>query len=142
MDEKMKSEPYFNILAAAKSRHEEGNFQEAVILAQTAVEIFMERIYDRLFAKRNITDLQLPIERLLYRNYNLGHDKVVSLYEALANDEIRKAPFWPSFKMHNELRNDVVHQGRLVTKEESAKSMAVIDELIAHVIEAVGLYPH
>jgi len=130
------SQPYLSLLESAQNRHDHGDYQEAVILAQTATEIFMEQVFDRLFARRDIEYLQLPVERLLYRNFSLGHDKVANLYEALSGDAIRRLPLWSAYKEHTELRNDVIHQGRAVDAGQSARSLESVRALIDHVRQA------
>jgi hypothetical protein len=132
-----KQEPYLSLLKAAHEQHDHGDYQEAIILAQTAVEIFIEQVFDCLFTKRGIEYLQAPVERLLYRNFSLGHDKVANLYEALSGDAIRQLPLWSQYKAHTELRNDVVHQGREVDAEQSQHSLDSVQALIDHVRQAV-----
>jgi hypothetical protein len=131
-----KQQPYISLLQAAQERHAQGDFQEAIILAQTATEIFIEQAFDRLFTKRGIEYLQLPVERLLYRNFSLGHDKVANLYEALSGDAIRQLPLWSQYKEHTELRNDVIHQGREVDATQSQRSLDSVRALIDHVRQA------
>src|SRR5688500_9316231 len=97
--------PHLSMINSAKHWHEQGQYKESIILLQTGMEIFTEQIFDFLCRHRQIEYLQPQLERLLFNNYNLGHDKVASLYEALSEDELRKTPFWATFKQHVELRN-------------------------------------
>jgi hypothetical protein len=129
----MASEPYSSLLDSAKEHHKNGDYQESIILAQTAAELFVERAFDSLFERRNIEYLQKAVERLLYHNYNLGHDKTASLYEALSADHITKQPFWSQYKAHTELRNDIVHQGRTAISEDSSRSLKAVQDLIDHI---------
>jgi hypothetical protein len=124
---------YRGVLDSARQRHEQGHYNEAIILLQTGVELFTEQTFDQLCHKRQIEYLQPQLERLLFNNYNLGHDKVVSLYEALSEDKLRQAPFWTDFKRHVELRNDIVHQGREATQDESQASIRAVEQLIDHI---------
>jgi len=131
--------PYLTVLAAAHQQCDTGDFQETIVLAQTATELFAEQVFDYLFRKREIVYLQLPVERLLYRNFNLAHGKVVGLYEALSEDKLTRQPVWSDFKAHTEIRNDVIHQGREIDAAQARRSIAVVEKLIDHISMAVGV---
>jgi hypothetical protein len=124
---------YIKLIDSAKQWHEQGHYKEAVILAQTGAELFTEQTFGELYRRRDIQYLQPQIQRLLFNNYSLGSDKVVSLYEALSGDDLRAQPFWSTFKQHTELRNDIVHQGREATEADAKHSIAVVEELIGHI---------
>jgi len=126
-------EPYTGLINSAHDRYRESYYQEAVILAQTGAELFIEQAFDRLFRIRDLEYLRKEVERLLGNNFNLGHDKVASLYEALSGDDIRQRKIWSEYKTHTELRNDVVHHGREVTAAEAERSLDVVGRLIEHV---------
>ncbi len=125
--------PHLNLIDSAKQWHDQGHYKEAIILLQTGVELFTEQVFGQLYRQRHIEYLQPQLERLLFNNYSLGSDKVASLYEALSEDNLREQPFWSTFKQHVELRNDIVHQGGDATREQSERSIHVIEQLIAHV---------
>lgn len=126
------SEPYQNLLAAAESPHEQGQSKEAVILAQTAIELFTEKTLGELYSVRDINYLKAEFEHLLI-NYNIGNAKVSGLYVALAEDDIKQAPFWSDFIAHTELRNDLVHEGKDATEKQSRESLDAVAALIEHV---------
>jgi hypothetical protein len=126
------SEPYQNLLAAAESAHAQGQSKEAVILAQTAVELFTEKTLGELYTVRHIEYLKTEFEHLLI-NYNIGNAKVSGLYVALSQDDIKQAQFWSAFVAHTELRNDLVHEGKDATAEQSRASLDAVMSLIDHV---------
>jgi hypothetical protein len=128
---------YQNLLSAATSAHDQGQYKEAVILAQTALEIFTEKTLSHLYRARQIEYLKPTFEHLLI-NYNLGNAKVSGLYMALSNDQITQAPFWSDLSAHIELRNDLVHEGHDATGEQSRRSLDTITALIAHVDSVTG----
>ncbi len=131
--------PYLSFIDSAQQWHEQGHYKEAIVLLQTGAELFTEQVFSQLCRQRHIEYLRSQLERLLFNNYNLGHDKVVSLYETLSEDEIRRQPFWPAFKEHTERRNDIVHDGREVSQEESERSIAAVQALIVHVSQVNGI---
>lgn len=139
MHESKNPKSYIILLNAARGEITKNDFQQAVVLAQTASELFAEQVFDYLFKKRQIDYLQRPVERLLYRNFNFAHGKVVGLYEALANDRVTKTATWSNYKEHTELRNDVVHQGRDVTREQAERSLNIVENLIRHICGATGM---
>lgn len=126
------SEPYENLLNAAETAFAEGQAKESVILAQTAVELFTEKILGELYVSRHIEYLKLPFENLLI-NYNIGNAKVSRLYAALAEDDIKQAEFWSAFVAHTELRNALVHEGIEATTEQARASLEAVSALIGHV---------
>lgn len=125
------NEPYRNLLDAAEAAHEQGQYKEAVILAQTAVELFTEKILRRLYVNRHIEYLIDPFEHLLI-NYNVGNTKVSRLYVALSGDEIHQQPFWAKFVAHTELRNELVHEGKDASVTQSRESLDAVAALVAH----------
>lgn len=122
---------------SARSRLDDGHPNEAIVIAQTAAELYTEEVFDRLYERRGITDLKRVLGRLLYENYNLGHDRVATLYEALSGDPIKHADFWSQYKAHNELRNDIVHDGRIATVEEAEASLHTVEALLARLEAAL-----
>ncbi len=126
------NEPYQNLLDAAAAAHEAGQYKEAVILAQTALELFTEKILGHLYKVREIEYLKPEFEHLLI-NYNMANGKVSGLYVALSEDKITQEPFWSQVAAHVELRNDLVHEGRDASVVQSRSSLDAIAALIAHV---------
>jgi hypothetical protein len=127
-------EPYQNFLDSAEAAHAGGQYKEAVILAQTALELFTEKTLGHLYKARQIEYLKPSFERLLI-NYNLANAKVSGLYMALAEDKITQQPFWSDLTAHVELRNDLVHEGKDASVVQSRNSLDAVTKLIAHVKE-------
>lgn len=129
------AEPYINLLAAAQFAHDQAQYKESVILAQTAVELFTEKTLGDLYIVRNIAYLKPEFEHLLI-NYNIGNAKVSGLYIALSNDPIKQAPFWADFIAHTELRNALVHEGQDASQDQSSASLQAVTALIDHIVES------
>ena len=128
------SEPYQSLLASAHSAYDEGDYKVAVILAQTAVEVFTEKTLGQLYHRRDIAYLKPEFENLLI-NYNLGNAKVSGLYMALADDNINQQSFWKAFTDHVGLRNDLVHDGADATADQAAVSLKVVGQIIGHITD-------
>jgi len=125
-------EPYQNLFDAASAAQTSGEYKEAVIIAQTALELFTEKALGHLYKARHIEYLKSEFEHLLI-NYNIGNAKVSGLYMALAEDKITQETFWSAVVAHTELRNDLVHEGKDATAAQSQASLDAIAALIAHV---------
>lgn len=129
------NDPYQNLLSAGEAAHDQKQFKEAVILAQTAVELFTEKILGYLYSVREIDYLKPEFEHLLI-NYNIGNAKVSGLYIALSEDPLKQQTFWAAFITHTELRNALVHEGKDATESESRASLDAVTALITHVKSA------
>lgn len=126
------NEPYQSLLLSAESWHDQGQYKEAVILAQTGLELFTEKILGHLYQTRGIEYLRPVFESLLI-NYNLGNGKVSGLYIVLSGDEIKQQPFWQALTDHVELRNRLVHDGEDATEDQSRRSLDAVGEVVAHI---------
>src|SRR5262245_61110698 len=113
------TEPYAALMEAAQTWHQEGHYKEAVIIAQSALELFTEKILGHLYVSRHIEYLKPQFEHLLI-NYNIGNSKVSGLYMALSGDRITQESFWSALTAHVELRNRLVHDGQNATESEAA----------------------
>ena len=125
-------EPYQNLLDSAVAAQDGHQYKEAVILAQTALELFTEKVLGRLYIARDIVYLKPVFEHLLI-NYNLVNAKVSGLYVALSGDQIRQEPFWSPLVAHGELRNALVHEGKDASLRQSQASIEAVTSLIEHV---------
>lgn len=132
------TEPYQSLLISAESWHAQGQYKEAVILAQTGLELFTEKVLGRLYAGRQIEYLKPVFESLLI-NYNLGNSKVSGVYVALSGDEIKQQPFWQALASHVELRNRLVHDGEDATEEQSRRSLDAVIAAVAHIKATNGI---
>jgi hypothetical protein len=125
-------EPYQNFLDSAEAAHAQSQYKEAVILVQTALELFTEKTLGHLYKVRDIEYLKPQFEHLLI-NYNIANGKVSGLYMALAEDKITQEPFWSGVVAHVELRNDLVHEGKDASVAQSRASLDAVAAVVAHI---------
>lgn len=125
-------EPYAALIESAETWHNEGHYKEAVIIAQSGLELFTEKVLGALYISRHIEYLKPEFEHLLI-NYNIGNSKVSSLYMTLSGDDINQEPFWSGIIEHVELRNRLVHDGQDATEQEARASLQAIKDLIEHI---------
>jgi hypothetical protein len=119
------------LLTTAKDLIVNGQFSIAVVVAHIACEISTERALSQAFAAKGIEYLEEPVEELL-SGYNLANDRVRNIFNALKGDEIQKQSFWQAFKQSATLRNNVIHQGKIVTKAEAEASVKAASELVTY----------
>lgn len=113
----------------------QGN-QMAVVIAQMAAEICVERAMDAVLQKKGLQYLRdslFPASA----SFNLGADRVYRPYKALTGDNLRQAAWWEAFRKHVERRNDAVHSGAPVSQAEALASIEAATELVAQVERTV-----
>lgn len=127
-------EPYQSLLSSAEAALADGDHKVAVILAQSAVELFTAKILVYLYRERDVEYLKRPFEHLLI-NYNIGNSKVSELYMALSGDPINQQPFWAQFTDHVQLRNDLIHDGADATPDQAKASLEAVTAVIDHIVK-------
>jgi hypothetical protein len=80
--------------------------------------------------------LQNALEGLIGNNrYSLRDARVAELWDALAQDELRRADFWGRYTAHYDRRNAIVHAGASVSRNQALDSIEAAQELCDHVTE-------
>jgi hypothetical protein len=100
----------------------------AVVLAHTALEVFTEQVRTQLIEKRQLS-AELG-EWIVKRTREVA--RRIDFYVALTNDQIKDdKPVWdPYATTHLNRRNEVVHKGRQVSKEDAEHSYRVVEGMI------------
>jgi HEPN domain-containing protein len=128
-------QPYRRILNAAKGFRDRGDYDVAVILAQTACEVLAEQTFEKLFRDDGTSAADRKL--LEPKAKNLAAPRTRALYTLLSKDRIQQQPFWQDYRDHANLRHKIVHAGASATKQEADKSLRVADRLINHVRSVV-----
>jgi HEPN domain-containing protein len=131
--------PYHTaLLDTAKAFLGRDEYQVAVMIAQTAVEVLVEQVITEQLKKRK-TAAEVE-EWILNRAmpFTLIGGSTQKLYIDLTNDPIQQAPFWERYTRHTRRRNDVVHRGKPVEKPMAEESVAVASEVIRHLEQRRG----
>lgn len=117
---------------------EESKYSLAVVTARMACEFYTERMF-LLLSKNNRGNLKGEVNTGNIKNYNLANRKVANLYFSLTGDDITDLPFWGEFKrLIGVLRNEIVHNGCVATREEAEEACRVVRNLIAHLQKQCG----
>jgi hypothetical protein len=127
------------LLERAQNLLDRGDWDLAVVVAQTAVEeLTAQVISDRLQAiADHLEENQLPTLRTsLTRNvktYSLNDDPTRELWDDLMHDTIKQADAWADYKDHVKRRHGVVHKGVDVNQDQATASLAAAREMIEHI---------
>jgi hypothetical protein len=130
--------PHQYLLVKARNLHAlgkngQGQYDAATVVAHAACEVAITAAMKRLIAGRS-PGLQDALEGLIGNNrYSLKNLKVAALWDALAEDELRKADFWEGYLAHYDRRNGIVHAGKSVSRSQALDSIEVAQELCDHV---------
>jgi len=129
--------PYYRqLLDTAERFRREGEYDVAVIMAQTACELVTESAFETFFRAHGSTESDK--KHLEPRAYDLGNDRVRALYALLSSDRIEREPFWNGFKDHVKRRHGIVHKGHRATPQEAEASLDAATDFIAHVEAAIA----
>jgi hypothetical protein len=110
-----------------------GDFGVALIVAQTACEVVVERAMQKAFDAKKIPELDGPIRR--FKPYSLAQDRNRKLYTALTGDDIGQAPFWSSYQKFVELRNKSAHNGESPDKDTTRTALDAAKDFVEHVVK-------
>jgi hypothetical protein len=119
------------LLDVARRLIDQGQFSIAVVVAHMACEIATERSLSESFSAKGVGYLEEAVTDLLNGN-NLASNRIRTLYTALTGDNVQQATFWQKFKASAELRNKIVHGGKIAGKQDAEDSYAATSDLVAH----------
>jgi hypothetical protein len=129
--------PYHeNLLATARQLIQEGRYQLAVVVSQMASEVLAEQVLDARIGKKNLGELEKWIDDRTPSS-NLANETVLALFVALTGDRIQDRPFWPDYKAHVTLRNEIVHGGKQITQSDAENSLESVSKLLQHLVSVL-----
>jgi hypothetical protein len=102
----------------------------AVIVVHMACEIATERSISEAFDARGAQYLKDWVAHLRL-GYSLARKDVRALYTALTGDQVaHHVTSWSKFKGSAELRNDIIHRGRIANEAEAEASYKAGSDLL------------
>jgi hypothetical protein len=119
-------------LEQARDLLDEGKWDLAVVVAQTALEVYVAQVVSERLQERQLGGLRAYITGRI-RAYTLNDDPTRMLWKELTDDDIDQAPVWTQYKLHLVRRNAIVHRGHRVGRDEARSSVEVVEQLISHV---------
>jgi hypothetical protein len=119
------------LLLTARDLLDRGQFGISVVVAHMACEVATERSLSEAFVGKALEYLEEPVLGFL-NGYNLASDRNRKLYAALTGDTIEQQPFWKEFKASSTRRNAIIHQGKIVGKDEAEQSLSSALSFVKH----------
>jgi HEPN domain-containing protein len=119
-----------HLLEKAEQLCQTGFYEAALVTAQSACEICCEQTFTLFLKQNDIAFIQSALRGLI-TNYNVSNGKTTKLYSAVARERIQDQPFWQAYKALVEHRNNVVHKGEPVSKEQAEGYLTTAKDIIA-----------
>ena len=101
--------PHDRLLVEVEVLIDTRRYDWAVVRAQTACEVFATLALDRI-ARGRVDDDRAP--STLFRSVSLGDRKDRIMFHELTGVEIAAQAWWPSYDLHRNRRNEIVHAGQ------------------------------
>jgi len=106
-------------------------YNDALVIAHMACEIAAERAFAKALAKkRHKTAKETGVD--LPTGYNLADERTREQYTAVTGDNIQDQPFWQGFVQFVDLRNQIVHGRKSVSRAEAEASLGAAISLVHH----------
>lgn len=119
------------LLAEVKDLTDRGKFTLAVVVAQMACEISVERALRRAFSDRGFEDLQDTVMDML-PGRSITNDKVRKLYDRLTSNDVCKHLPWEGLILLNKRRNGAIHGGQTYESSEASEALSVATKLVEY----------
>jgi hypothetical protein len=120
----------------------EPDYRVALIVAQTACEVVIQRAVAKAFAAKGLSAEQVE-SAMSICSWSLIEGKPRALYKAITGDDTitdkSKSPFWKPYQESVELRNLAVHRGQIISEAEAKTGLDAARALVDHVATHNGL---
>ncbi len=103
----------------------------AVIICHVARELATDRALSSAFQKLGNAALKQVIRKRIKSN-RMGTPETRKLYTSLTGDKIEDQGFWQDYQESIKRRDNVAHNGILVSKKEAEQTHATTSELVRH----------
>lgn len=120
------------LLQHAEQLQEQRESGCAVVVAQTAMEVLVERTIDRRLQVREVGGLRAHIISTI-RTHTMKDKPTQDLWFELTGDRITQVEVWQRYLDHLKRRHAFVHTGADVSAADAAESLAVVTAMIEHV---------
>ncbi|MHB8994187.1 MAG: hypothetical protein ACYC63_02940 [Armatimonadota bacterium] len=120
------------LLQVASVLIQDNELSIAVVVAHMACEMAVEHAVAETLKAPEMARFE-KLFPTLFNGYGLNNEKNLKLYVALTGDQIISTPFWTDYRSSAELRNKIIHIGRLASREQAEQAHDVATQLVAHV---------
>jgi HEPN domain-containing protein len=125
------------LLNRADQLFEQGHYDLAVIVAQTACEVLVADAMRTLVEGHALDDLS-PWLIGRFSSYTLVDDATRNLWNKLTETQIQNRDWWSAYREHVRRRNGIVHAGDRVDADAARSSLDAAHELFAFIDATVG----
>ena len=126
----------YHVLAYARQKLPEGEYQYAVVLSQAACELRAEDAIVDLMRHRKCEYLSDAVLDLFVTT-SFGDERLRNIFIALSGDDPAQATWWAAWKSARKLRHDVAHGGVQATADQATAAVDAAAAFIEHVTAAV-----
>jgi hypothetical protein len=129
------------LLESADRFFDQAEFSAAIVVAQTACEVILQRAVQRVFASRGVTSLGDNVLDMT-GSFTLVDSTSRRFYKSVTGDDKisdRSSGFWPDYQAMVELRNKIVHQGIEAKSDQAKQCIEAAKKFVAHVAKVNGL---
>jgi hypothetical protein len=121
-------DPPARLLEEARVSIELGQYDWAVVRAQTAAELGLRAAFEVIAA--SLLDQDEPVTNLFARPPSLADRRSRALVQTLTGVAIHTEPWWRDYRAHLTRRNDIVHDALVVSKDEANASLGAVRSLL------------
>jgi hypothetical protein len=125
-----------HLLALARQKVTEGEYQFAVVLAQAACELRAEDAIIELMRHRKCEYLSDAVLGIVDTT-SFGNERLRKVFAALTGDDPAQAPWWSGWMKARKLRHDVAHGGEHVTPDKAVSCIDSAAAFIDHITAVV-----
>jgi HEPN domain-containing protein len=134
----VESPRHFELLKSAADLGEAGHRASAVVAAQSAVEVYVERVMTDL--ARRLAPVEVGEAALaLVRSFTLMNKQERGLFNALVARSTERLEgdeaLWRDYHAHVERRNRIVHSGYEPVEQETRDSLEVALHMVERIFE-------
>jgi hypothetical protein len=112
--------PRYTELVRSARTLQDDHAEAAVVMVQSAVEVFVTRAFDALLAHHGVGAHVIQEVAACIPDRTFQDKKTRDLWTALTGSKISDAPTWKQFHKEVERRNRVVHAGEEVERNDTA----------------------
>lgn len=126
------------LLETAERLYNGGETSVAVIVAQTACEVVLERAVTKGFKAKGVPELDDAVTRML-SSYSPRNRNTRRLYNTLTGDNLGSHGFWQAYTAMVAHRHDAVHRGQTISQTDARNGLDAARQLVEHVEQHNGL---
>ena len=136
----MAEPPEYRFFKDAQDFLEEHRYEMAVVAAHIACEVVARTLAEQLDTAR-ADHLPVRLGAFHWPRWSMSSDPGLQfLFHAATGVRVEDFDQWDAYRKHVKLRNKIVHQGSVATRDQAEASLTAADAFIVHIRRAAD--PH